>query len=263
MHVRLLKQAPAAPSSFARNLTHENLHAAGKTVSDLHGAGRQFKEKQGTHIWSSEDLEHERKKLSSLRILFGIKQNPEEMEDNIIRTNMTKNILLETHRSNWSSPWKPTFPCYGKPRPGVFFADFPAVCYEESECAQKGSLEEILARKKATTTMYTKAYIVYGVTCAQMGYGYDKKPHPCYPRSMTTVFYSAEAQTVYRQYRDKHIQDELILHQGVPEVIAKALNTTKVMMTGGCDQEKDAPIQIGEYWDPNDTPAEQIEHLTR
>lgn len=111
--------------------------------------------------------------------------------------------------------------------------------------------------------MYTKAYIVYGVTCAQMGYGYDKKPHPCYPRSMTTVFYSAEAQTVYRQYRDKHIQDELILHQGVPEVIAKALNTTKVMMTGGCDQEKDAPIQIGEYWDPNDTPAEQIEHLTR
>lgn len=157
--------------------------------------------KLSREAWNaSKDLEKEKSLLSNLRIQAGIKPNAAaasnaqlEKEQGTNRTlNMKKGTNMTTHMfrettSNGISTYAGGF-CKDTARPACFFADYAAVCYEESKCAEPGTLEEVLLRKKVMTTMYKKAFIFYGVTCEEMGYTYDKKPHPCYTKSMTTVF---------------------------------------------------------------------------
>lgn len=103
-----------------------------------------------------------------------------------------------------------------------FLADNPVVCYEDvEEPKHYFALEEFLFKQKMITPLYYTSYITYGESCADRGYTFDKKPHPCYPDDIYTAFTNAVDQKAYREYRDKKYKK-----MGVD------MNITEYMLTG-------------------------------
>lgn len=125
----------------------------------------------------------------------------------------------------------------------VFLADLPLVCYEEQPgLSDPFVLEKVLFVKKlGADSMYKTSFMIYGYDCADLGYAYDKKPHPCFPSYLYTAFISAKAQEVYRDYR----QDKFDKSDNGKEVQAAlaaegeaAFSVTDWMLAGNCVAEE-------------------------
>lgn len=138
---------------------------------------------------------------------------------------------------NWGMPVGPISmpsPSFGFPIKKSFLADMPAVCYEEIPAAGLKDpllLETSLFKKKmAINDMYKTSWIMYGMSCEDRGFWYNKKPHPCFPTLMYTVFWNEHAQELYRDYR-QHLFDNYTAKLGLPQ-----FNVTQNMLGGGCRQ---------------------------
>lgn len=108
----------------------------------------------------------------------------------------------------------------------TYLADNPAVCYEQRAQADPISLEKMLAVNKASDVwgLYITSFITYGMDCEMRGYTFDKKPHPCFPLTAYTVFWSLKAQQEYREYRQKK-----------SGLAVEKRNVTEGMLSGKCD----------------------------
>lgn len=154
----------------------------------------------------------------------------EKLALNNIKGNLTSNAFSAYAATSASALAQKMFRgCFVSPNNTclkAFVAVGAQVCYEQKLDTPAHTLETSLFLKKVSfPQLYWSSFVIYGMDCASLGYTFNKKPHPCYPVHMWTVFQSQEAQV---KYRAKRQEDYDFLNPDKP------LNVTEWMLSGNC-----------------------------